>query len=204
MRAVIVDDEELMRRGLGLLLATADVDVVGEARNGSEGLAVVQQVAPDVVLTDARMPVLDGVGFTRALREAGMDVPVIVLTTFDDEELVRSALTAGASGFLLKDTPAADLVQAMAAVLEGGLVVDPRVARALLPGAQRRESPLAVLTRAERAVAAEVATGATNGEIADRLVVAEGTVKNHVSSILRKLGHRDRTSLALELSRLLP
>lgn len=203
MRAVIVDDQELMRRGLALLLSTSDVEVVGQARDGQEALVVVRQHSPDVVLADARMPVLDGVGMTRALRASGDDVPVIILTTFDDEELVRSALDAGASGFLLKDTPTEDLVQAMTAVTEGGMVLDPRVARVLLSPSTPRESPLAVLTRAELAVAREVATGASNAEIARRLVVAEGTVKNHVSSVLRKLGHRDRTSLALHLARVL-
>lgn len=202
MKAVIVDDQELMRRGLEMLLSTSDVEVVGHARDGQEALAVINTSAPDVVLADARMPQLDGVGMLRALRGAGNATPVIILTTFDDEDLVRDALDAGASGFLLKDTPTDDLVHAMTAVVEGGLVLDPRVARvALRPPKQAAESPLAVLTRAERAVAAEVATGATNAEIAERLVIAEGTVKNHVSSVLRKLGQRDRTSLALHLSR---
>lgn len=203
MRAVIVDDQELMRRGLELLLSTSDVEVVGRAKDGREALAVVNTEAPDVVLADARMPVLDGVGMTRALRASGDSTPVIILTTFDDEELVRSAMDAGAAGFLLKDTPAEDLVHAMSAVAEGGMVIDPRVARILLTPPTPRENPLAVLTRAERTVAAEIATGASNGEIAQRLVVAEGTVKNHVSSILRKTQQRDRTSLALYLSKIL-
>ena len=203
MRVVIVDDQELMRRGLELILSTSEVEVVGQARDGREALAVINQHQPDVVLTDAHMPVLDGVGLTRALRAAGQETAVIILTTFEDEDLVRSALDAGASGFLLKDTPTEDLVHAMTAVAEGGLVIDPRVARALLGPREPRDSPLAVLTRAERAVAAQIATGATNAEIAERLVVAEGTVKNHVSSVLRKLGHRDRTSLALHLTKLL-
>lgn len=202
MRTVIVDDQELMRRGLALLLSTSEVEVVGEARDGREALAVIHRERPDVVLADAQMPVLDGVGMTRALRAAGEEVPVLILTTFDDEDLVRTAVDAGASGFLLKDTPTEELVHAMAAVASGGLVIDPRVARALLTPSTPRESPLAVLTRAERAVAVEVATGATNAEIAHRLVIAEGTVKNHVSSVLRKLGQRDRTSLALFLARL--
>lgn len=203
MRAVIVDDQELMRRGLQLLLSTSEIEVVGEARDGREAMAVIRRQSPDVVLADAHMPVLDGVAMTRELRAAGSSTPVIILTTFDDEDLVRHAMGAGAAGFLLKDTPTEDLVHAMTAVADGGLVIDPRVARALLTQEAPRESPLGVLTRAERAVAAEVATGASNAEIAGRLVIAEGTVKNHVSSVLRKLGHRDRTSLALYLSRVL-
>lgn len=132
-------------------------------------------------------------------------VPAVILTTFDDEPLVREALTAGAAGFLLKDSSTEDLVSALTAAVGGGLVIDPRVARAALTARRQEEtvSPLATLTRAERLVAAEVATGATNAEIAQRLVLAEGTVKNHVSHLLTKLDQRDRTALALLLYRYL-
>ena len=203
MRVVVVDDQELIRRGLRMLLDTSDdVEVVGEARDGEEGLEVVRRLAPDVVLTDARMPRLDGVGMIAALAADSAAPPVIVLTTFDDEQLVRAALDAGAAGFLVKDASTEELVAAIRAVAQGGLVIDPRLAR----GALRRPdpetgSPLTVLTRTERDVAALVATGATNSEIAGRLHLAEGTVKNHVSSLLRKLQQRDRTALALLLAR---
>lgn len=213
MRVVVVDDQELIRRGLRLLLETTDdVEVVGEAANGREGLAVVSEAGPDVVLTDANMPVLDGVGLVAALTAQPDAPPAIVLTTFDDEALVRRALEAGASGFLLKDASTDELVVAIRAVAEGGLVIDPRVARAAMrpatPGPAQghdasSDSPLALLTRTERQVAALVATGATNAEVAAELVLAEGTVKNHVSSLLRKLGQRDRTALALLLNRYL-
>lgn len=207
MRVVVVDDQELMRRGLTLLLGTSrEVEVVGEAADGHEALAVVNARRPDVVLTDARMPGLDGVGLIRALAEQSPGLPVIMLTTFDDGDLVHSALDAGAAGFLLKDASTDDLVQAVRSVVQGGVVLDPRVARAALRGgpgvaAVEAESPLSVLSPAEMLVARQVATGATNAEIAATLVIAEGTVKNHVSALLRKLGQRDRTALALLLSR---
>lgn len=210
MRVVIVDDQELMRRGLTMLLSTVPgVEVVGEAGDGRHGLAVVAATSPDVVLSDAQMPVLDGVGLVRALRESHPDLPVVILTTFDDDALVREALAAGATGFLLKDSAPEELVHAMESVCSGGLVIDPRVARAALTRpapvdeSADEAGPLTVLTPAERVVATHVATGATNAEIADALVLAEGTVKNHVSALLRKLDQRDRTSLALLLARYL-
>lgn len=212
MRVVIVDDQQLMRRGLTMLLGTEEgIDVVGEAGDGREALAVVAATGPDVVLSDAQMPVMGGVELVAELRRSHPDVPTIILTTFDDDDLVRQAVAAGSAGFLLKDSSTVDLVRAIRAVCEGGLVIDPRVARAALtrtpPGSAEagaaRTSPLAVLTRVERAVAAEVATGATNSEIAATLVIAEGTAKNHVSALLRKLGQRDRTALALLLARYL-
>lgn len=212
MRVVIVDDQQLMRRGLTMLLGTEEgVEVVGEAGDGREALAVVAATRPDVVLSDAQMPVMGGVELVAELRRTHPHVPTIILTTFDDDDLVRQALAAGSAGFLLKDSSTLDLVRAIRAVCDGGLVIDPRVARAAMtrtpldhaPGEAADISPLAVLTRAERAVAAEVATGATNSEIAATLVIAEGTAKNHVSALLRKLGQRDRTALALLLARYL-
>lgn len=211
MRVVIVDDQQLMRRGLSMLLSTEDgIDVVAEAGDGREALSVIHSTRPDVVLSDAQMPVMDGVELVTELRRVHPDLPTIILTTFDDEALVRRALAAGAAGFLLKDSSTNDLVHAIGAVIDGGLVIDPRVARAALtrPGVTTGPtsadiSPLAVLTRAEHAVANEVATGATNSEIAATLVIAEGTVKNHISALLRKLDQRDRTALALLLARYL-
>lgn len=211
MRVVIVDDQKLMRRGLGMLLGTEDgIEVVGEARDGREALAVVSTTRPDVILSDAQMPVMGGVELVAELQRAHPDLPAIILTTFDDDDLVRRAVAAGAAGFLLKDSSTDDLVHAIRAVVDGGMVIDPRVARAALtrPSAEPTPtsadtSPVAVLTRAERAVATQVATGATNSEIAATLVIAEGTVKNHISALLRKLGQRDRTALALLLARYL-
>lgn len=220
VRVVLVDDQELIRRGMRLLLETTDdIEVVGEAADGREGLSTIQRTAPDVVLTDARMPRMDGVEMIAELAARSPAPPVIVLTTFDDNALVRAAFDAGASGFLMKDASTDELISAIKAVMDGGLVVDPRIARlamrrrepaiphasagASAGGSTEPASPLKVLTRAELEVAALVATGATNREIAEHLTLAEGTIKNHVSSLLRKLEQRDRTGLALLLSRYL-
>lgn len=220
MRVVIVDDQELMRRGLTMLLGIEQgIDVVGEAEDGRAALRVVATTRPDIVLTDARMPVMDGVELVAELVRSHPDVPALILTTFDDDELVCRALGSGAAGFLLKDSSIEDIVSAMRAVRKGGMVLDPRVARAAvtggaasgLAGAASGETtadtasagPLAVLTPAERLVAREVATGATNAEIAATLVLTEGTVKNHVSALLRKTRQRDRVGLALLLVRYL-
>ncbi len=207
-RVVVVDDQQLLRRALRLLLSTVDgIEVVGEAAEGREALAVVSQVGPDVVVTDARMPRMDGPALVAACREQHPGLPVLVLTTFDDADLVRTALRAGAAGFLLKDVSPERLAESILAVQRGELVLDPRVARAALgapePMADARDEtePLAVLTRAERAVAERVARGMTNTEIAADLVVAEGTVKNHVTALLRKLDQPHRTGLALLLAR---
>lgn len=210
LRVLLVDDQQLLRRGLAMLLSTADgIDVVGQAADGTEALAVLERAQrdgtlPDVVLTDARMPGMDGVELTAACRERWPELPVLMLTTFDDEAVVRGALGAGASGFLLKDTSTDALADALRAVAAGGMVIDPRVARIALSrdagaGGGAGADPLAVLTRTERLVAELVADGRTNAEIASALVLAEGTVKNHVSSLLRKLDQRDRTGLALAL-----
>lgn len=203
-RLVLVDDQQLIRRGLGLVLETVGgVDVVGEAADGREALAVIETTHPDVVLADARMPVMDGVALVAACRDAHPGLPVLVLTTFDDDELVRDALAAGAAGFLLKDSSPDALADAIRAAESGGLVIDPRVARAAMTPRSTpptsEEPLLAVLTATERAVAEYVALGATNSEIAAALHLAEGTVKNHVSALLRKLDQRDRIALALTL-----
>ena len=201
IRVLIVDDQQLLRRGLRMLLETNDdIEVVAEAADGREALAVVPRCAPDVVLSDARMPGMDGLELIAALATQHPGLPTLMLTTFDDEDIVRGAIAAGAAGFLLKDVSTDRLAEAVREVAAGGLVIDPRVARiALAPAAERDKDPLAVLTRAERLVAAEVALGRTNVEIAQTLRLAEGTVKNHVSTLLRKLGQRDRTGLALAL-----
>ncbi|WP_425308019.1 response regulator transcription factor [Ammonicoccus fulvus] len=202
---LVVDDQQLLRRGLRLLLGTEPgIEVVGEAADGQEALVMVERRRPDVVLADARMPGMDGLELVRAL--AGLDPPVtaVVLTTFDDEDIVRGAVGAGAAGFLLKDVTTDQLAEAIRAVARGGMVIDPRVARiAFGPEEVSSPDPLAILTRAERLVAERIARGLTNAEIAAELVIAEGTVKNHVINLLRKLGQRDRTGLALALYRAL-
>ncbi len=206
VRVVLVDDQELIRRGMRLLLEISDnIEVVGEAVDGLEGLEVIRSTSPDVVLTDARMPRMDGVALITELAAQPQRPSAIMLTTFDDDALVRAALDAGAAGFLMKDASVDELVRAIMSVVDGGLVIDPRVARLAMkrPAAPETSSPLAVLTRAEREVAERLATGANNREIAQQLSLAEGTVKNHVSSLLRKLEQRDRTGLALLLNRYL-
>lgn len=225
IRVLLVDDQELLRRGLAMLLSTVDgLQLVAEAADGHDALTQMEAAAPDVVVTDARMPGMDGVQLTAALQETHPQLPVLVLTTFDDDELVRGAIAAGASGFLLKDTSTDALADAIRAVRTGGMVIDPRVARAAF--GQQRGAPatappsaaptasaasptsehpdeLALLTPTERQVAGLLAEGRSNGEIAAALHLAEGTVKNHVSALLRKTGSRDRTALALLLVRAL-
>lgn len=201
-RVLVVDDQHLVRRGICLVLETLPgVEVVGEAAEGREALALINTLSPDVVLTDARMPVLDGPGLVRAAAERHPGLPVVVLTTFDDDALVREAVEAGAAGFLLKDAAPEEIAAALMAAGRGEMTVDPRVTRALL--APRARDPLASLTPTERDVAARLATGASNADIAAQLHLSHGTVKNHVSALLRKLDQPDRTRLALHLSSLL-
>jgi len=205
LRIILVDDQQLLRRGLAMLLSTTpDIEVVAQAADGHEALAVIARHRPDVVLADVRMPGMDGIELVAQSRLEHAGLPVLLLTTFDDEQVVQGSLRAGAAGFLLKDTSTDALAEAIRSVAAGGMVIDPRVAKI----AVRREASaeadgdgdlLAVLTRAERLVAEQIAEGRTNAEIAESLILAEGTVKNHVSALLRKLGARDRTGLALAL-----
>lgn len=200
VRVLVVDDQELLRRGLRMILETdAEIDVVAEAENGMRALALIPEAAPDIVLADARMPALDGLGLVRACVERHPGLPVLVLTTFDDARLVRALLDAGAAGFLLKDISTDALTASIRQVVDGGLVLDPRVARAAL-SPPPSEDPGPVLTAAERAVAELVAQGMPNAAIASRLHLAHGTVKNTVSALLRKFDEPDRTALALRLA----
>ena len=206
LRVLVVDDQQLLRRGLVMLFGTVDgVDVVAQAAHGAEALAVLRAEDVDVVLADAKMPVMDGIELVRRCAREHPDLPVLVLTTFDEPDVVRGAVAAGAAGFLLKDTSIEALAEAVRAVAAGGLVIDPRVARlALAPSRDEGDEgdgppALALLTPTEREVAALVAEGLSNQAIAARMVLAEGTVKNHVSALLRKLRAADRTVLALTL-----
>ena len=205
LRVLVVDDQQLLRRGLIMLFGTVEgVDVVAQAAHGDEALAVLRAKRIDVVLADAKMPVMDGIELVRQCARSHPGLPVLVLTTFDEPDIVRGAIAAGAAGFLLKDTSVESLAEAVRAVADGGLVIDPRVARLAFTTDGSRtagdESPvLAVLTPTERKVASLVAEGLTNQAIAARMVLAEGTVKNHVSTLLHKLQTPDRTALALTL-----
>ncbi|MEV7097554.1 response regulator transcription factor [Amycolatopsis sp. NPDC051045] len=206
VRVLLVDDQALFREALATLLATHDgIDVTGEAGNGAEALSQAASLAPDVVLMDLRMPVLDGVAATRRLRAEHPGIRVIALTTFDDDEDVFAALRAGAVGYLLKDVSSARLVEAVLAAARGESVLQPSVAAkvvarfAQLPDApEPRPQPLVVpLSERELEVLRLLADGHSNREIAAALFLAEGTVKNHVTNVLGKLGARDRTQAAL-------
>jgi DNA-binding NarL/FixJ family response regulator len=202
IRVLLVDDQELVRAGLrGILRPSFGFDVVGDCADGSGVESAVDVLHPDVVLMDVRMPVVDGVEATRRLRRQDGRPPVLVLTTFDDDEVLAAALRAGASGFVLKDLPAEDLQRAVRAVAGGGAWLDPavtgrvlRVYRAAAPAPPGHDRAVGVLTVREREVLALIGRGLTNGEIAERLVVGEGTVKTHVNHIFAKLDLRDRAA----------
>lgn len=208
VRVLLVDDQALFREALATLLAVHDgIEVVGEAGEGDEALRRAAELAPDVVLMDLRMPVLDGVGATQRLRVEQPGVRVIALTTFDDDADVFAALRAGAVGYLLKDVSSARLVEAVLAAARGESVLQPSVAAkviarfAALPDAAPpgpRPQPLVVpLSERELEVLRLLADGRSNRDIASALFLAEGTVKNHVTNVLAKLGARDRTQAAL-------
>jgi DNA-binding NarL/FixJ family response regulator len=201
IRVLLCDDQALVRSGFRMILeAREDIEVVAEAEDGAQALQLTWRHLPDVVLMDVRMPRVDGVEATRRLARAGSDARVLILTTFDLDEYVYEALRAGASGFLLKDVQPAQLVDAVRVVARGDALLAPTVTRRLLdrfarvlPGPAEPPVPeLAELTEREREVLALLAGGLSNAELAQRLVVSETTVKTHVSSILRKLGLRDR------------
>ncbi|TWE11697.1 response regulator [Rudaeicoccus suwonensis] len=207
VRVLLVDDQPLLRMGFRLALESqAELVVVGEAGNGREAVALSGELRPDVVVMDVRMPVLDGIAATGEIVNAHPDVRILILTTFDLDEYAFAGLRAGASGFLLKDVPPEDLVSAIRTIARGDAVVAPRVTRRLLEEFSGRlpvDGDLAPahtvddLTERETEVLRELATGATNAEIAAHLFLAEATVKTHVSRILMKLGLRDRVQAVI-------
>jgi DNA-binding NarL/FixJ family response regulator len=201
IRVLIADDQPLYRRGLEVVLHTEDnIEVVGEAENGEDAIAKAEELAPDVILMDVRMPGVGGIEATRRIVDGGSPARVLVLTTYDVDELVFGALRAGASGFLLKDVRPQELVDAIGVVARGDALLAPTVTRRLLDRfAQTLPDPdapplpdLRDLTERELEVLRLVALALSNAEIAERLVLTEATVKTHVSSLLRKLGLRDR------------
>jgi DNA-binding NarL/FixJ family response regulator len=205
IRVLICDDQALVRAGFRAILeAQADVEVVGEAENGAEAVALAERRGPDVILMDIRMPVLDGVEATRRLAEARSPARILVLTTFDLDEYVHAAIRAGASGFLLKDVTPAKLLEAIRIVAAGDALLAPSVTRRLLerfastlPVGDRSRESLGELTARETEVLRLLAGGLSNAEIAAELVVSEATVKTHISSLLRKLGLRDRVQAVI-------
>jgi DNA-binding NarL/FixJ family response regulator len=207
IRVLLVDDDPLVRAGLRMILSSSDeVEVVGEAADGAEAVAAVQACRPDVVLMDIRMPGVDGIAATSAVRRLASPPHVIVLTTFQADEHVMGALRAGADGFLLKDTPPAEIVQAVRLVAAGEAMLSPSVTRTLLSHLaddettdRRRaaEQRLATLTEREREVATAVGSGASNAEIAASLFMSEATVKAHVSRLLTKLELTNRVQIAI-------
>lgn len=207
LRLVLADDQALFREGLRTLLGLVpDFEIVAEARNGHEAIEHARRLKPDVILMDLRMPGLGGVEATRAICEAKLPTRVLVLSTFDDDEEISAALTAGAVGYLLKDVPSEKLTEAIRLAARGESVLDPSVATkvlrqfAELQNRQQRRitQPLVdPLSARELQVLEQLASGKSNKEIAANLQIAEGTVKNHMSQVLAKLGVLDRTQAAL-------
>lgn len=196
---LLADDQELVRSGFRVLVdAEADLEVVGEAGDGLEAVAAARRLRPDVVLMDIRMPKLDGIEATKSISDLLPETKVVILTTYDLDQYVFAALQAGAVGFLLKDVPARQLVEAVRAVVSGGALLSPQITLRMIrefarrPSRQRRDELLAALTARETEVLTLIAIGLANQEIADRLVISDATVKTHVARILQKLGLRDR------------
>jgi DNA-binding NarL/FixJ family response regulator len=204
IRVLVVDDQALVRQGICSLLRLApEIELVGEASDGSEALGSIESRHPDVVLLDLKMPRLDGLAVLRALQQQTSAPPVLVLTTFDDTDLVLDAIRAGARGYLLKDVTLEHLLAAIRELATGGTMIQPaiteRVLRGLssLPPQRRALGPPNPLTERETGILRLLASGLSNREIAHALDLADGTVKNHVSNLLGKLGARDRTHAVL-------
>ena len=205
IRVLVADDQELVRTGLSMILgAQPDIDIVGEASDGDEAVALARRLRPDVCVFDIRMPGLDGIEATRLLAGPGVDDPmaVVVITTFDLDEYVLGALRAGARGFLLKDAGPDLLVQAVHAAANGDALIAPNVTRRLLAtlvdhAPQTVKQPVDPLTDREEEVLALLARGRTNAEIAAELFIGLSTVKSHIASLMAKLGVRNRVEIAM-------
>jgi DNA-binding NarL/FixJ family response regulator len=213
IKVLLIDDQSLIRQGLKALLELeADLEIVGEGENGQVAINLASTLQPDVILMDVRMPIMDGVAATQEIHQRFPDIKVLVLTTFDDNEYVSAALQYGAMGYLLKDTPSEELAVAIRAVHKGYTQLGPGIVKKLLtqfpPIIQslKAQPPtiLAELTPREKDVLRLIATGASNREISQKLFISEGTVKNHVTSILNRLNLRDRTQAAIFVNSYLP
>jgi DNA-binding NarL/FixJ family response regulator len=205
INVMLVDDQNLVRKGVrSLLELSEEIEVIAEAADGAEAIRMIPDVNPDVVLLDMRMPGLSGIDVLRELSQNNALPPTIILTTFDDDEVVLAGIRLGARGYLLKDIALADLVNAIKTVAEGGSIVKPAVTQRLLKGLENLQNDFSSLdqpdplTDRETEILRLMAGGYSNKEIANSLGVAEGTVKNHVSNILSKMGVRDRTRAVLK------
>ena len=205
IKVMLVDDQNLVRKGVrSLLELSPEIEVIAEAADGAEAIRQIPEVGPDVVLLDMRMPGLSGLDVLRELAGKGELPPTIILTTFDDDELVLAGIQSGARGYLLKDVALAELVNAIKTVADGGSIVKPAVTQRLLKGLEHLQNQFSSLdqpdplTDRETEILRLMAGGYSNKEIANSLGVAEGTVKNHVSNILSKMGVRDRTRAVLK------
>lgn len=208
VRVLVVDDQTLVRHGIRTLLELGGINVVAEAGDGAEALSALERQAPQVVLLDLRMPKYDGLWLLRRLQEQGREIPVLVLTTFDDDTMVLDALRAGARGYLLKDVTVEQLSRAVCALADGGTLIAPSITDRLVRAIRASPVPAGAaaavidrLTEREVEVLRLVAEGYSNREVAQLVHLAEGTVKNHISSILIKLGARDRTNAVLRAIR---
>ncbi len=206
IRVLLVDDQRLMRDGLRTLIELeTDLDVAGEAEDGLQAITAYRDMGPDIVLMDVRMPNLNGVEATRRIKADWPEANILILTTFDDDEYIFEGLRAGASGYLLKDVSGKELAEAIRTVANGGTLIAPSVARKVVSEfARLKPAPKEIsetlpdpLSEREIEILKVVAQGHTNKEIADQLYLAEGTVKNYVTSILQKIGARDRTQAAI-------
>lgn len=205
IKVLLVDDQNLVRQGVQALLELADeIEVIGEAKNGQEAVQLIPELLPDVVLLDMRMPGMSGLDVLHELAKSNQLPPTIILTTFDDEELILAGVKAGAKGYLLKDVPLEELVDSIKQVAAGKTIVRPQITERFMRNVEglkndfmslERPDPL---TNRETEILRLMAGGYSNKEIANSIFVAEGTVKNHVSNILSKLGVRDRTRAVLK------
>ena len=205
IRVMLVDDQNLVRKGVrSLLELSEDIEIVAEAADGAEAMRLLPEIRPDVMLLDMRMPGMSGIDLLQTLQQQDAVPPTIILTTFDDDELVLAGIKAGARGYLLKDVSLEDLVGAVKTVAEGGSMVKPAVTQRLLKGLENLQTDFSSLDRPDPLTEREteilrlMAGGYSNKEIANSLGVAEGTIKNHVSNILSKMGVRDRTRAVLK------
>lgn len=204
IRVLLVDDQMLVREGIKSLLNLSDkVEVVGEAQDGTEVIAAVENYQPDVILLDLSMPKIDGIGTLNLLKENNISVPAIILTTFDDHEFILKGIQAGAKGYLLKDVSLETLIEGIETVDQGGSLMQPALTERLMQGLQGFKSDFEApdiiepLSPKELEVLGLMASGCSNKEISEALHKSEGTIKNHVSNLLAKLGVRDRTRAVL-------